>query len=581
MPLFDFHAHFSFKPANSRNFLTDMMPDADHWNERFKRKADHSALAGVDNDVVKSSQLHGNSATAGGFRVICNGLYPLEQGFTSALLNKPLATLTGFSPEVLQDIYARKQSYFQHMEREYTNLIVNQNKTRFSTAGNSYRVVDSYAEIERTLANAPDTLCIVNSIEGAHAFGDNFFDRLGKPVSIAREEGKFLRRVGQRDGDSWFELYIEGMIANIDKMTTTWEHTPLFVTMAHHYYNHLCGHSPSLTNMVHLFLPQSGGAPNAQGFDTNYFFLGIRPWGKRIIAHLLRRRNSRGEPVRRVLIDAKHMSPQARLDYYEIVDMRMAAQDPIPIVVSHTAVSGRRDMRATIANDNNLLPGEKDRSRFFYNGIINLFDDEIVRVVKSDGLMGLMIDERRIMGDSIPPEAGITKANFDTRAKANRREMRDWTTAKQQHAWGDIDDAALAQKLDTVHRARAPLLNDLRPAYLSVVFRQIFHILDLVGTPAEPAKGWNHLSLGTDYDGVINPIDIYPQSADMKDLKRDLVNFWNATCQHPDPAIAQLYTDHRFGKSTASLIEKLLWSNGMEFLRKYYHDGYLVNGVVG
>lgn len=579
MPLFDLHAHFSFKPANSRSFATNVFPDPDHWNERFKRRADYSKLAGIDNDVVKSSQLHGTSAMAGGFRVICNALYPLEQGFTSALLNKPLATLTGFSPEVLQDIYTRKQSYFQHLEREYTNLIANQGSTRHAPEGQRYRVVDSYAEIERTLAQAPDTICIINSIEGGHAFADNLVDRRGQPVSINEQEAKFLRRVGERKRNSWFELYVEAMIANIDKVTTNWEHTPLFVTLAHHYYNHLCGHSPSLTDMVQLFLPQTGGAPNAQGYDTNYFHLGLRPWTKRIIAHLLRRRNSRGEPVRRVLIDTKHMSPRARLDYYEIVDMRRADNDPIPIVVSHTAVSGRRDMRASIANDHGLLPGEKQRSRYFYNGIINLFDDEILRVVKSDGIMGLMIDERRIMGESIPPEAGITMPTFKDRAQANRRLMRRWTQAKQEHAWGDLDDAALAQALAAIETDRAPLLAELRPAYLSVIFRQIFHVLDLVATPEDPAKGWSHLCLGTDYDGVINPIDIYPQSADMKDLKKDLVDFWNAMGKHADPAIAQLYTAHRYGQSTNALVEKLLWGNGMEFLRKYYHDGYLLHGV--
>lgn len=582
MPIFDLHSHFSFKPANSRGFVENTLPDPDHWNERFKQKADFSDLiTKLDKTIVKSSQLNGNAATEGGFRVIVNGLYPLEQGFTSKFLNKPLATLTGFSPEVLEQIYTRGQSYFQHLEREYLNLIAGQRARRYSAKGNSYRVVDSYTEIERTLANDPDTICILNSIEGAHAFGDNLFDRRGLPVSLFDAEKRFLRQVGPRKADSWFELYIESIISNIDRVKSTWEHTPFFVTLAHHYYNHLCGHSPSLTHEVQFFLPQSGGAPNPQGFDTNYFFLGLRPWAMKVVAHLLKRENSRGEPVRRILIDTKHMSPQARLDYYAIVDQRLQFfNDPIPIVVSHTAVSGRKDMARTIANDHKLFADEKNSTRYFYDGVINLFDDEIRRVVASDGIMGLMIDERRIMGDALPPEAGIGKKEFDKTSKNNGREMHQWTLIKQSHAWGESDDAAYALALGASEQAMAVMLNVLRPAYLSVIFRQIFHILDLVSSAEAPAKGWDHIALGTDYDGVINPIDIYRQSSDMRSLRSDLIEFWNSTAAHPDPAIAALYTSHLYGKKPAFWVDKLLWSNGNEFLRKYFGDRYLKSGVV-
>ncbi|MBK7384846.1 MAG: membrane dipeptidase [Flavobacteriales bacterium] len=578
MPILDLHSHFSFKPANSRSFAENVLPDVDHWRERFKRKADFSDLiTKLDKNVVKSSQLHGNAATEGGFRVIVNALYPLEKGFTSKLMNKPLSTLTGFSPEVLEDIYTGRRSHFQDLEREYRNLMEGQRFRRFSTKGNSYRVVDSAQEIDTLLAGDPDMICIVNSIEGAHAFGDNLYDRMGRAVRIFDEEARFLRRVGRRDGASWFELYIEGMIANIDRIKSTWEHTPFFITLAHHYYNHLCGHSPSLTPEVQLLLPQTGGAPNATGYDTNYFHLGIRPWCMRVVAHLLKRENSLGNPVRRMLIDAKHMSPQARLDYYAIVDQRKQFfNDAIPIVVSHTAVSGRKEIARTIANDLKLFADEEAPSKYFYNGVINLFDDEIVRVVASDGIMGLMIDERRIMGDAIPPEAGITKKDFDVVSKSNRDLMHQWTMTKQLNAWGERNDADRDLELARITGLMAPLLDGLRPAYLSVILRQLFHILDQVGE-----QGWDHVALGTDFDGVINPIDIYRQSSDMKTLRTDLITFWDASCTHPDPTIAALYTDHRYGKPAAHWIDKLLWENGMAFLRKYYHDGYLKDGVVG
>ncbi|MEZ4789491.1 MAG: hypothetical protein R2811_05680 [Flavobacteriales bacterium] len=65
MPLFDLHSHFSFKPANSYS-TADVLPDVDHWNERKKEWLGFSAA--LANEVVKSSQLHGNAATEGGFQ---------------------------------------------------------------------------------------------------------------------------------------------------------------------------------------------------------------------------------------------------------------------------------------------------------------------------------------------------------------------------------------------------------------------------------------------------------------------------------------------------------------------------------
>lgn len=577
MALFDLHSHFSFKPANSRNFGSGAMPDPDHWRERIRRRDEYVGLIPkIEGTVIKTSQAHVDSAVAGGFRTLCNVLYPLEQGFVGGMILKPTAMLCGFSKETLTDIRTGRASYFQHLEREYLNLVQNQSRRQYTNTGNSYRVVDSYAELERTLNADNKTLCLVNTIEGAHAFADNLYDKRGIAVDIHRAERSFVQRVGRRAGTSDFELYIESMVANIDKVTSNWSHTPFFVTFAHHYYNHLCGHSPSLDKIVGFLLPQHGSVLDHDGVSNVKFYnLGIRPWGKKILAHLLRRRNQVGTPVRRVLIDTKHMSPQARIDYMDIVN-GLRANDHIPVIVSHTAVSGRKDLRATAANDGfPLLPGEKESTKYFYDGVINLFDDEIAHVVGTDGIIGLMIDERRIMGVHLPPEAGITMKQFEALVKVNKTALREWYEKKHKHAWGEMGDVEFEQER-TKHvadmAARTPVL---KPCYLSVLFRQMFHILDLVGK-----AGWDHIALGTDYDGLINPVDLYTQASDMSTLKSDLVDHWKAMCSHIDPAIKELYDRHLHGKSQAYWMEKVLNGNGMEFLRKYYHDDYLLNGKV-
>lgn len=582
MPLFDLHSHFSFKPANSERAGSDDVPDIDHWRERFKDEEDYSHfIAWADRDVVKSSQLNGDAALVGGFGTILNGFYPLEQGFTHPAFNRELATLVGFATKELESIMERRASYMQHLQREYDNLRAGLALNGPDPAGKRYVLVNSYADWLAEQGK-PQTICIINSVEGAHAFADNILDAAGQPMSVLGAERKHIRRAGG-DGLGAFHGYIQGILANIDRVKR-WQHTPLFVTLAHHYYNTLCGHSPSLTSAVAALVPQDGRTPHETGSRmVRYFDVGIRSWGYRVVARLLNNTDPNGQPVRRILIDTKHMSPQARWDYYtNVIDSRNAQGDEIPIVVSHTAVSGRASMKATIDGNNSptgefdLQPGDESASRYFYRGVINLFDDEIVRVVDSDGIMGLMIDERRIMGVELPPEAGLSMDRFQLVARQNRAEMARWTTTRNEHAWGRIDTAIYNTRITSIEASMTPLLDELRPAYLSVLFRQLFHIARIT-----QGRGWDHVALGTDYDGVINPIDIYRQSRDMRTLRQDLITFWNDKSNDPDAAVRQLYNAHLYGRTREQVLDGFLSSNGEAFLRKYFHDGYLKDGLKG
>ncbi|HPF91196.1 MAG TPA: membrane dipeptidase, partial [Flavobacteriales bacterium] len=514
MPLFDLHSHFSFKPANSYS-TADVLPDVDHWNERLKRKKEWLGFsAALANEVVKSSQLHGNAATEGGFRVIVNGLYPLEEGFVHPGFIAELATLTGHAFDTLNAILERRISPFAVMEREYRNLLDGSARTGLSAKGNRFVVVRSHAEIIAALRDDPDTICIVNSIEGAHAFGDTLRDEQGNTVSLRSAERRYLWGVGDGPRRRDFMRLVDGMRANIAKVKQ-WEHPPFFVTFSHHYYNHLAGQSPSLSGIVKVLVSQKGTAPNESDTGvTSYYRLGFRSWGLKVLADLIRRNANTGE--RRILIDTKHLSPQARSEYYTIVDQARSRGDHIPIIASHTAVNGRKALDRTMANVDAIYSDEKESTQFFHPGAINLFDDEIKRIVASDGIMGLMIDERRIMGRAMPPEAGVSMTAFKAATKANKRLMKEWTLAKQRHAWGEINATVLKQELTRIDAASQVELAKLRPAYLSVLCRQLFHIMALDGVGV---NGWYHVALGTDYDGVINPVDIYRQSSDMRTLR--------------------------------------------------------------
>ena len=82
-----------------------------------------------------------------------------------------------------------------------------------------------------------------------------------------------------------------------------------FISFAHHFYNHLCGHAHSIPDAGNLLLSQEEGMNS--GFTEK---------GKAIIRYLLSLSddNAKNEQEygKRILIDTKHMSAAARKYYY-------------------------------------------------------------------------------------------------------------------------------------------------------------------------------------------------------------------------------------------------------------------------
>ncbi len=609
MPIFDLHAHFSFKPANSKNYSTQRLPDPDHWSERFKKKKDYRDIVNLlDKTVVKSSQLNGNAATKGSYRIICNGLYPLERDFIVNAFKQPLSMLTGYSVETLNELKKKERSYFFILEREYLNLLQNQ-KRPLSEKGNFYHLVDSFDHIKTVLKKKKNDLCILNSIEGIHCLAEDVFKSNGKPENILIAEEKFRLKKETRTGDSVFERYIDKLSEGIDRIKFEWKHTPLFITFSHHYYNHVAGHSPSISGFVKLVAPQNGKITLEKNENLTrtqeFFHIGIHKWGYKLLRDLLARRKEGKGTCRRVLIDIKHMSPRARLEYYQFLrQFNIEREDHVPIMCSHAGVSGRREI-AKLNAKFDLQSGEKTRSQYFYNGVINLFDDEIEEIINSDGIIGLMVDERRMIGEKLPPEANMNKKQFNDFTKEISRCLNAANKLKHKQKWEEdkyllrkeeIEDAGgrgKTKKLERLKKKYDKALEKIRKdlegvekdrlknkqllinAYMSVLFRHIFHVLNTVGE-----RGWNHISLGTDYDGVINPMDLYPTSAEMSSIAHDMELFWNINLNNPNTAIKKEYKKHCYGKKPEHWIKCFLILNGANFLKKYFNDDYLKKGLI-
>lgn len=231
---------------------------------------------------------------------------------------------------------------------------------------------------------------------------------------------------------------------------------------------------------------------------------GITPLGWRVMQELLAVDNGR-----RVLIDIKHMSIKARKEYYRMLEShnRLTTNDKIPVVCSHTGLSAFKTFKAGARHKDKP---RKMRNSAFNNWGINLCDEEIKIVAASGGLIGLMVDK------------GLLASHI------RLQEIKELS--------------------DIAHQ---------KDALLELIAQNIFRIVEAVGDKS----GWDLMALGTDYDGLITHIDMYPEAACLPDLKRDLVDYLKRTryCE-------ELW----FGYEPEEMVQRLMQRNAMGFMERYF-----------
>ena len=191
---------------------------------------------------------------------------------------------------------------------------------------------------------------------------------------------------------------------------------------------------------------------------------GITSLGKNVIREALRKPN-------RILIDIKHMSLEARKQYYEILK-REYASEKIPIVVSHGGVTGVSYERMPVVKCKRCCRWTKVR---YYkpNGLdntkfnpwsINLYDEEIEEIVRSEGLIGLELDAR-ILGARQKKPAELIE--YFSRRELSCRKLRE------QHAINSD-----LQEPDVELSEREKLIEEIQKK-LKVFLREIIRRPDL------------------------------------------------------------------------------------------------------
>ncbi len=292
------------------------------------------------------------------------------------------------------------------------------------------------------------------------------------------ESKAYLEKSLSDDNEITMVLTIEGAhalgtdrasIAEISRRVTylksQWPVPVFFITFAHHFDNKLCGHAHSIPDKGKALLDQSKNLN--VGFNEN---------GKRIVRELLGLNKKLEIDTKlgyRILIDIKHMSAQSRKDYYrEFIIPCIEKGDKIPVIASHCGFSGICSLDDHIRDYDLEVDDYLDPTGNFNAWNINVCEEDLEMIIKTHGLFGLSFDQRIL---------GIVKEDKNSRRNGMKL------------LWSNIQAMAISAYSN-------PNIPD-----------------------EDKPKFWKCITIGTDFEGLIDPIDPYPSVLEFEIFANNLV----------------------------------------------------------
>ena len=490
------------------------------------------------------------SQAEGGSLVVAM-LITLERAYTEIPLFEAINEL---SNELFDQIKNRGvgnvTTYHQFLvEREWRYVHKFNGVTEPST-GKKYQVINSIAEYPAL----PDsnTVYVILAVEGGH----NFY-------TISSQADQELS---------------ENM-PTVLAAFQNWKTDPakprlLYTTITHHAQNALCNHAWAIpANFTKAFedSTQKGSfTPTGNG---------LTDWGRQFIDIAL----TESPTQKRTLIDIKHLSTVARSQVYEHLRTHFPNT---PIIASHMGVTGTSWHAARIDHflpDDVHFPNTKfavfdeltirgfmrndahgNSIPITFNGwSINLFDEDIIEIVASRGLIGLQLDPR-ILGAHGTTIERFSKIEFDSewhnlpnikQFAGGREEMYSFDTLRDDIFGGNRQDR-------TEHRWH--------------FCQTIIHIVLVVTLEQQQGNAalaglnpWNHVCIGSDYDGLISALKTAPTAADIDDLLNQ------KTVEMLQAMASFLNNLHgNFGGNPIitpfDVLQKLKMANGLAFLNAHF-----------
>jgi len=451
----------------------------------------------------------------GGTQIAFVGLNAIEQrmSFMKDPLGKimdRLDSVTYFLTKIPADsidfIRSDQYDHYSQVLKEKDLLKSNQHRSRkiyfkkLKFIKCKFEIVHNYNRIEEIIElNKNDksqfTIAVVLTMEGIYNLGTGHLSFNGHNKFNVSED-RLLKRIDNLKG-----------IDNDEG--PGWQFSPVWMGLGHIFYNGIYGYPQALKEGFKKIFVYSDSVRD-QNTDLNK---GMNSQGKRIIKRMLGIEEESDVGGRRIHVDIKHLSTRCRKEYYEIIDAynENHPNDIIPVIMSHGAVNGKPTL-----DDMNYIPPDTDKEQEDSTGFnpwsINIYDDEILRVHQTQGLIGVMLDERIISG---------------------KQKIKD-TKGRGKKKWGKIFADQIEHIVKTVYSSNLLYKEEI----------------------------WDRISIGSDFDGQINPANAFHTSKKFPNLRKALEYELSGDRFNP----------YRNASEISTILNKICHDNALNFLKRHFDN---------
>lgn len=559
---------------------------------------------------LRKTQSDYSTISKGGYSIVCGSIATAEKAHLDHWVKRLLAWLGGFNCKRMKRRISPSNTSFEYFMSEYRF------QTRQNTNFNSMQdieVAKNGTDLTRIIYD--HKIPIVLTVEGLNALMGDFLAQDKHFKDISHAQGNTAAY------DSDYNAIRTELLQNLDVMKNL-DHRILFVSPTHHNWDYIAGQARYFDKneklvglgvrkiIIHILTPRRGGkrsfgnkngtgiidtlhqkhnTESREQFTDKYGRGGKTPsdnrcncpsgrdnevnsicWdkdhimrvdiGRPIFASLL---DANNKHHKRIYIDVKHMDIQSRIDYYKLLEEYKAKGINIPIIASHTGVSGKDFLMAYHTGlpplfddyreiDNSYFYTENAKFRdiencnreltesyksckedigWFYPLSLNLYKEEIKTIYDSDGLIGIILDERLL---------GAYAYNY------KRNSYR-----KSLNAFCDKEAYTKQQK---------KTFKELIP-----FFRNLVYLVSNSGR--HDITAWDHVCIGSDYDGLVDPIDVCLTSAEMPKFENLCINYFDDYLRFQNISEEKLFLD---SMTISTAMKKVFRANAYNFILKYF-----------
>jgi len=515
MPFFDFHLHPTLKSLFSDNDATLNLKKHSPWVPLDKSKIPFLLKCCTEFQYILQSQGNLAQLAASDCNFVCVALYiPEKNMLEDNLLKKstegPLKTY--LQADKLEKL-TNCNPYQSLMTEDWLTLT---NAAQFGITNKKVKPIKRRSDYDE---NDTSTIHVVFSVEGCHTLSSELQN---------------------------FDL--DTIISNIDDLRS--KVALMSVNLTHMEESPLCNHAFGMQ-----FLSNEGFRP--KGFK-------ISNEGIRVLKHCYENK---------IMIDIKHMSLGSRQHLYELRHTDDFANINQPIVCTHAGFTGisvkeipdylfavrkfPKKGYTVFWQGKPVKYGDSPRPSFNASSI-NLYDEDILEILRSSGMIGLSMD-KRILGyqefemetngrDDFPLETEYISDKEQTLFLGSGRVTISKAFANDKvMQWYEIEEGGIVNPKVSYYHLRHFMAH-------------VVHVIAVAQkNNYDAVTALNQLCLGSDYDGLINPIWTCETANSLEHFKSEFEGNFAAFANESAVALPNGFDIKVFS-------QKLFFENGRDFV---------------